>query len=129
MKAHGRLTIGALALPLFLSGCGLIPMKRHLPVPKAPARVQTATPEELVDQVNKRWDEFQTLTATVEMQATLLKAQEGLATDYPSVRGWIVMQKPSQKSEVTTSGRATAQAAAMTSAILMTGGFRTNRSA
>src|SRR6516164_4590543 len=94
MKAHGRLTTGALALPLFLSGCGLIPMKRHLPVPKAPARVQTATPEELVEQVNKRWDEFQTLTATVEMQATLLKAQEGLATDYPSVRGWIVMQKP-----------------------------------
>ena len=73
-----------------------MPMKRHLPVPKPPAKVLTATPEELVDQVNKRWDDFQNLTATVEMQATLLKAQEGLATDYPSIHGWIVMQKPNK---------------------------------
>lgn len=94
MSLRNRAAVGALALPLFLSGCGLIPMKRHLPVPKPPARVQTATPEELVEQVNKRWDDFQNLTATVEMKATLVKAQEGLATDYPSVRGWIVMQKP-----------------------------------
>ncbi len=86
----------ALALPLLLSGCGLVPMKRHLPVPKPPARVQTATPEELVAQLDKRWGEFQNLTATVEMQATLLKPQQGLATDYPSVHGWIVMQKPNQ---------------------------------
>jgi hypothetical protein len=49
-----------------------------------------------VEQVNKRWHEFDNLTATVQIQATLLKAQEGLATDYPSVRGWIVMQKPNE---------------------------------
>jgi hypothetical protein len=96
MKPGRRIARGALVLPLILSGCGLVPMKRHLPVPKSPARVQTATPEELVEQVNKRWDDFQNLTATVEMQATLLKPQEGLATDYPSVRGWIVMQKPNE---------------------------------
>ena len=30
------------------------------------------------------------------MRATLLKPQEGLATDYPSVHGWIIMQKPNQ---------------------------------
>jgi len=85
-----------LALPLLLTGCGIMPMKRHLPVPKPPARVQTATPEELVEALGKRWNEFQNLTATVEMRATLLKPQEGLATDYPSVHGWIVMQKPNQ---------------------------------
>jgi hypothetical protein len=84
----------ALLIPLFISGCGLLPMKRHLPVPKAPARVLTATPEELTAELDKRWNEFQNLTATVEMKATLLKPQEGLATDYPSVHGWIVMQKP-----------------------------------
>jgi len=65
-------------------------------VPKPPARVQTATPEELVDALGRRWNEFQNLTATVEMRATLLKPQEGLATDYPSVHGWIVMQKPNR---------------------------------
>jgi len=96
MKPRRRAAIGALSVPLLLSGCGLVPMKRHLPVPKAPARVQTATPEELVDQVNKRWEDFQNLTARGQMQATLLKAQEGLATDYPSVRGFIVMQKPNE---------------------------------
>jgi hypothetical protein len=58
--------------------------------------VQTATPEELVASLDKHWSEFQNLTATVEMRATLLKPQEGLATDYPSVHGWIVMQKPKQ---------------------------------
>lgn len=93
---RGQAIYAALVLPLALSGCGLIPMKRHLPVPRPPATVQTATPEELVAQLDKRWNEFQNLTATVEMQATLLKPQEGLATDYPSVHGWIVMQKPNK---------------------------------
>jgi outer membrane lipoprotein-sorting protein len=96
MKLRGRGLCTILGLPLLLSGCGLVPMKRHLPVPKPPARVQTATPEELVAQLDRRWNEFQNLTATVEMQATLLKQQQGLATDYPSVHGWIVMQKPNQ---------------------------------
>ena len=96
MRQRRRATLAVLALPLFLSGCGLVPMKRHLPVPKAPARVLTATPEELVERVNKRWEDFQNLTARGEMQATLLRAQEGLATDYPSVRGFIVMQKPNE---------------------------------
>ncbi|HEY1579379.1 MAG TPA: outer membrane lipoprotein-sorting protein [Terracidiphilus sp.] len=94
MRLRGRSAIGALAVPLLLSGCNLVPMKRHLPVPKQPSRVQEATPEELVAQVNKRWDQFDTVTATVDMQLTLTKAQEGLAKDYPSIRGWIVMQKP-----------------------------------
>lgn len=94
MTMRNRWPVGALALPLFLGGCGLMPMKRHLPVPLAPANVQTVTPEELVEQVDKRWDDFNDLTATVDMQLTLTKAQEGLATDYPSAHGWIVMQKP-----------------------------------
>jgi hypothetical protein len=94
MSSLRPLASTALALPLLLTGCGLMPMKRHLPVPKDPERVQTATPEELVEQVNKRWDDFSNLTATVEIKATLVKAQLGLATDYPSVRGYIIMQKP-----------------------------------
>ncbi len=94
MRSRKAFGIVALALPLLLTGCSLLPTKRHLPVPKAPANVSTATPEELVDQVNRRWDDFKNLTATVEIKATLLKAQEGLATDYPTCRGFIVMEKP-----------------------------------
>jgi hypothetical protein len=85
----------ALSAPLLLTGCSsLFPMKRHLPVPLTPPTVLTATPEELVVQMNQRWSDFKNLTAKVEIQATLLKQQQGLATDYPSVRGFIVMQKP-----------------------------------
>jgi outer membrane lipoprotein-sorting protein len=91
----GRTISGiALALPLLLSGCNILPTTRHLPVPKAPPLVQTATPEELVKQLNQRWDALDTLTATVEIYATELKSREGLETDFPSCRGFILMRKP-----------------------------------
>ncbi|MGA2754132.1 MAG: hypothetical protein ABSE53_10200 [Terracidiphilus sp.] len=96
MKMHARLVRAAsLALPILLSGCSyFIPTKRHLPVPKAPAIVQTATPEDLVKRLNERWDAVQTLTATVEVYATQTKSAEGLAKDFPSCRGYILMRKP-----------------------------------
>jgi len=94
MTVRNSLAVSALALPLLLTGCSLIPTKRHLPVPKAPPNIESATPEELVTQVNQRWASFDNLTAEVEINLTLTKPQEGLATDYPSCRGWIVMQKP-----------------------------------
>ncbi len=94
MTLRHSFSVAAFALPLLLTGCSLIPMKRHLPVPKAPPRVETASPEELVAQINQRWNSFENLAAEVEIYLTLTKPQEGLATDYPSCRGWIVMQKP-----------------------------------
>ena len=94
MTVRNSLAVTALALPLLLTGCSLIPTKRHLPVPKAPPNIEAATPEELVTQVNQRWASFDNLTAEVEISLTLTKPQQGLATDYPSCRGWIVMQKP-----------------------------------
>ncbi len=96
MKLHTRLARpAALALPLLLSGCSyFIPTKRHLPVPKAPPIVQTATPDQLVEQLNQRWNAMNTLTATVEIYATQTKSSEGLAQDFPSCRGYILMRKP-----------------------------------
>jgi hypothetical protein len=94
MTVRNCFGLTALTLPLLLTGCSLIPMKRHLPVPRQPAKVMTAAPEELVDQLNHRWASFENLTAEVEINLTLTKPQEGLATDYPSCKGWIVMQKP-----------------------------------
>jgi uncharacterized linocin/CFP29 family protein len=96
MKLHARIACAAaLAFPLLLSGCSyFIPTKRHLPVPKAPAIVQTATPDQLVEQLNQRWQAIQTLTATVEVYATETKSAEGVAIDIPSCRGYILMRKP-----------------------------------
>jgi len=87
--------IAGFAIALLLSGCSyFIPTKRHLPVPKAPALVQTATPEELVKLINQRWNQVNTLTATVEIYATQFQTAEGTAKDYPSCRGFILMRKP-----------------------------------
>lgn len=94
MSCRIRWSLFALAAPLLMAGCSFFPMKRHLPVPIAPATVFSATPEQLVAQIDQRWNDFENLTATIDIQATLLKQQQGLATDYPSIRGWIVMQKP-----------------------------------
>jgi hypothetical protein len=100
MKIHARLApvfrfAVALVLPFSLSGCSyFIPTKRHLPLPKAPAIVQTATPDELVKQLNQRWDTIQTLTATVEIYATETKSDQGFAKDFPSCRGYILMRRP-----------------------------------
>ncbi len=96
MRLHARPARAvALALPVLLSGCSyFIPTKRHLPVPIAPANVQTATPDELVERLNQRSEAIQTLTATVEVYVTETKSAEGLAIDIPSSRGYILMRKP-----------------------------------
>jgi hypothetical protein len=90
-----RLTAaGALTLPLLLTGCSLFPTTRKLPKPQAPLITQTATPKELVARLNQRWQALDTLTATVEIQASVIKTKEGLAKDYPTLRGHILLRKP-----------------------------------
>jgi hypothetical protein len=93
MKPSCRLaSLAALGIPLLLSGCSLLPTTRKLPVPKAPATVQTITPQQLVGRLNDRWSAINTLTAKVEFHAT--KSKDGIATDYPSVEGHILIRKP-----------------------------------
>jgi hypothetical protein len=61
-------------------------------MPKAPAITQSVTPDVLVARLNERWDAINTLTAKVEFHAT--KSKDGVATDYPSVDGHILIRKP-----------------------------------
>jgi outer membrane lipoprotein-sorting protein len=86
--------VAMLAPILGLTGCSLVPQIRKLPVPKPPAITKNATPEQLVDALNKRWNGLQTLTAWVDMQATVFKSKEGSQKDYPTLRGNILMRKP-----------------------------------
>lgn len=96
MKAIARGAMAAgLSAALLLSGCSyLVPSKRKLPVPKAPAIVHTVTPQELVAQLNQRWQSLEALTATVQILATEFKTQQGVAKSYPSARSSIVISKP-----------------------------------
>ncbi len=81
-------------LPM-LTGCvSLFTSKRKLPVPVAPSVVQTVTADELVERLNRRWSEFQSMTASVDIVARHLKETQGEATDYPSFRANLLMRKP-----------------------------------
>ena len=92
---HRSVCAAALALPLLLAGCSLFPTTRHLPAPR-PATVNSATPQELVNEINQTWDALNSLTATVEIQATEYKTAEGVQTveDFPSCHANILMRKP-----------------------------------
>jgi hypothetical protein len=48
----------------------------------------------LVAQLNQRWAALESLNATVEIQASVLKSKEGVAKDYTTFRGHILMRKP-----------------------------------
>ena len=95
MKYLQRLAcLTVLAVTPMLSGCFVFYTTRRLPVPKAPAITQIATPDELVDRLNKRWAALNTMTAKVEIQASVLKTEKGVATDYTTVGGNILFSKP-----------------------------------
>ena len=82
------------AIAPLLSGCFIISTHSKLPVPLAPPVTQTATPEELVSQVNKRWDNLQTLTTEVTIQLSTFENKTGLATNYTTFPGVILIRKP-----------------------------------
>jgi hypothetical protein len=94
LAAAATLMLGLAPMLGMVTGCSLFPQIRKLPVPKPPAITKNATPEELVNALNKRWAALDTLTATVDIQASVFKSKEGLAKDYPTMRGNILMRKP-----------------------------------
>jgi len=95
MKPVGRLAaLSVMLLPFTLSGCFILSTTRRLPVPKAPLVVQTVKPDVLVAQLDQRWDALNTLVATVEIQASVMKTKQGVAKDYTTFRGHILIRKP-----------------------------------
>jgi outer membrane lipoprotein-sorting protein len=95
MRALRRAVLApALTALLFLAGCSLLPSTRKLPVPKAPAVVQTVAPDQLVAQLNQRWNALETLSAKVSIQASQEKAAEGVETTEPVFPAVILLRKP-----------------------------------
>ncbi len=95
MKLTRRfVSLFALTLPLLLSGCFLVFTKRRLPIPKAPSVVLSATPQQLVDRLDRRWDRLQTLNAKVEIQSSELNSKQGIAKDYTTFPAIILIRKP-----------------------------------
>ncbi len=88
-----RAATAILALAMVpLSGC--IFTTRKLPKPLVPEVVQIATPEQLVDHMNQRWDALKSIRADVQIRFTQMKTQEGVAKDWTTFPAIILMRKP-----------------------------------
>ena len=81
----------ALLLPV-LTGC--LSHTRKLQQPELAGVVMNADAIELVEAINKRYDEINSLTATVDFAASVGGAHTGKQTDYTSFHGFILFRKP-----------------------------------
>jgi outer membrane lipoprotein-sorting protein len=82
-----------LLLPLFLlTGC--LYHTRKLQTPQAPTVVMNAEAVQLATRLKDAYDAIHSLSATVDLQASVGGALKGKVTDYTSFRGFILMRKP-----------------------------------
>jgi outer membrane lipoprotein-sorting protein len=81
----------ALAVPV-LTGC--LSHTRKLQQPTLAGVALNADAVQLVEAVNHRYDQVNSLTATVDFAASVGGAHRGQQTDYTSVHGFILFRKP-----------------------------------
>lgn len=92
MRRSKRSRTALLSAPvLLLTGC-FLPTHRKLPVPIPPSVVQTATPQDLVQQIDQRCHGLHAMSVQVDMQASTTK--NNVETGYPTVGGIILLRKP-----------------------------------
>jgi outer membrane lipoprotein-sorting protein len=75
-----------------MTGC--LSHTRKLQSPSPPVVVKNADAEQLVASVNEAYKAIHSLSATVELQASVGGASKGMVTDYTSFRSFILLQKP-----------------------------------
>jgi hypothetical protein len=80
-----------LCLPL-LTGC--LYHTRKLQTPQAPAAVMTASVDQLASRIKDTYESIHSLSATVDLQASVGGLRKGTVTDYASFRGFILVRKP-----------------------------------
>lgn len=78
---------------LVLSGC--LKHTRVLEQPEMPGLVMSATAQELIQQLDARYDAIHSMNATVLFQADVGGAAKGKVTSYTSLRGYILLRQPS----------------------------------
>ena len=81
----------ALLVPV-LTGC--LSHTRKLQQPKLAGAVMNADAVQLVEAVNRRYDQVNSMTATVDFAASVGGARSGKQTDYTSFHGFILFRKP-----------------------------------
>lgn len=78
---------------LVLSGC--LKHTRILERPQSPAVVLTASRQQLIQQLDDRYDAIHSMNARVLIRASVVGADKGKETDYTSIRGYILLRQPS----------------------------------
>jgi outer membrane lipoprotein-sorting protein len=91
MRRREFKTLLLLLLPT-LSGCFV--HTRTVKQAKVPSVIKTATAEGLIDDVNEQCQAIQSLSATVEFQATEGGPRKGKEKTYTSFSGYILLRKP-----------------------------------
>ena len=85
------LAAGSMSL-LGLTGC--LKRTRILERPQAPNVVLSASGQQLIQQLDQRYDSIHSINATVLMRASVGGANKGKETDYTSLRGYILLRQP-----------------------------------
>jgi hypothetical protein len=81
------------ALLLGTSGC--LKHTRILERPQPPSVVMSASAEQLIQNLDQRYDAIHSMNATVMIRASVGGAAKGKVTDYTSLRGYILLRQPS----------------------------------
>jgi outer membrane lipoprotein-sorting protein len=93
---RSRLKRVSRGLPLLcltlLSGC--LYHTRKLQTPKPPTTELNSDAEQLAASINQAYQAVQSLSATVDMQASVGGTHKGAVTDYTSFRGYVLLRKP-----------------------------------
>lgn len=92
MRTRHALAVGLVALAPALTGC--LTHIRTVPKTRPAEVVMGATLDQLLAQVETRFDQVQSLTATVQIVASEGSARQGQIKEYPSFDGYIFLRKP-----------------------------------
>jgi outer membrane lipoprotein-sorting protein len=84
--------MGLIAVAPALTGC--LTHTRIVPKTRAPDVVLDATLDQLLKQVNNRFDSIQTINASVQIAAATGGGRQGQVVEHPSFSGYIFLRKP-----------------------------------
>jgi outer membrane lipoprotein-sorting protein len=88
------LAVGLVTLAPALTGC--LTHIRAVPKTRPPDVVMSATLDQLLSQVDSRFNQIQTLNASVEIVASEGGARQGQIKEFPSFSGYIFLRKPEE---------------------------------
>jgi outer membrane lipoprotein-sorting protein len=92
MRIRQALAVGLVTLAPALTGC--LTHIRTIPKTRPAEVVMGASLDQLLTQVNTRFNEIQSLNASVEIVASEGGAREGQIKEFPSSSGYILLRKP-----------------------------------